>query len=68
MKEKVFIRLGNSVNTDRKHNIILMLIVERGVKHRLKILAVYCHHKSLVIMENTIFVRGVLILFELVNL
>ena len=47
-----------STNTDRKHNIILMLIEEGGVKHYcwLKILVVYCHHKSLIIMKSIIFV------------
>ena len=59
-ERKVVYPLRNSTNTDTDHNLILMLIEKVGVNHYcLKILVVYCHHKSLIIMENTIFVWGV---------
>ena len=62
--------LRNSTNTDREHNIILMLIEEGGVKH-------YCLVKNLTRSlssqvsshnEKHHFCGGVLIPFGLVNL
>ena len=57
-ERKGFYPLRNSTDMDRDYNIILMLIEEEGVKHYclVKILAVYYHHRCLIIMVNTIFV------------
>ena len=62
--------LRNSNNMEREHKIRLMLIEKDGVKHTvwLKIKVVYYHHRSLIIMVNTIFVIGVLTLFGVKNL
>ena len=61
MKKKAFILLETSNNTNREHNIILILIKEEGVNH-------YCLVKNLSRLLSSqvskhdgknIFVRGV---------
>ena len=62
--------LRNSTNTDRKHNIILMLIEEGGVKHYCLVKNLGCLLSSQVSSHNGKhrFCLRCLILFGLVNL